>query len=98
MAAFAEGDLDEGDDDEPLWAHDTNEIMAAKAERAKQANGRVPNGAPTVSQLEMQADKAGYGKLYAAFEGGIPGLQACAAGTIPLTSLHLFPKIHTITL
>ena len=80
VASFAEGGKEDTDED-VTWAHDNGEILAAKAERAKSQDRS--NGVATTSQLEMQADKAGYGKLYAAFEGGISGLQACAAGRTP---------------
>lgn len=78
VAKFAEGD-DEASDGEGLWAHDTDEIIAAKKERSKNGNGSNNNHI-TLDRLKEEGEKAGYGKLYAACDGGVSGLQACAAG------------------
>ena len=85
VAKFAENGSDESDED-LLWAHDNDEIMAAKLERSKQGNGNGRNGSITPDKLEAEAQKEGYGRLYAAFDGGVAGLQACAAGTTLFTS------------
>ncbi len=77
VAKFAEGDEEESDE-EPPWAHDTDEIIAAKKERSRNGNG---SNYVTLDKLKEEGDKAGYGKLYAACDGGVSGLQACAAGT-----------------
>ena len=79
VAKFAEGDAEEIDD-EVLWAHDTDEIIAKKKERGKNGNG---SNYIAPDKLKEEAEQAGFGKLYAALDGGVSGLQACAAGTLP---------------
>jgi hypothetical protein len=47
---------------------------AAEQVQQQQAQRRTPK------ELQEEADKLGYGRLYAVFGGGREGLEACAAG------------------
>lgn len=63
-------------DDGPIWATDNSQIIADKLKRM----GRLTGCPAPPDRLQQEADASGFGKMYAAFDGGISGLEACTAG------------------
>ena len=75
-----------------------DDMEAVGAEPSKQQNAGVAISAASqsASQMDEEASQKGYGKAYAAFNGGREGLEACAASKTHLISSHLISS-HLIS-
>ena len=89
-AMVEEDDLDSSVDAMVMESKD-DDMEAVGAEPSKQQNAGVAISAASqsASQMDEEASQKGYGKAYAAFNGGREGLEACAASKTHLFSSHL---------
>lgn len=77
VASYAEAEFEDGEQqDEEEWPTNWADIRQAKREGAKLPASLSPD------ELQEVADKQGFGRFYAAFNGGERGLAACAAGEL----------------
>ena len=92
-----EDDLDSSVDAMVMESKD-DDMEAVGAEPSKQQNAGVAISAASqsASQMDEEASQKGYGKAYAAFNGGREGLEACAASKTHLISSHLISS-HLIS-
>jgi len=96
-AMVEEDDLDSSVDAMVMESKD-DDMEAVGAEPSKQQNAGVAISAASqsASQMDEEASQKGYGKAYAAFNGGREGLEACAASKTHLISSHLISS-HLIS-